>query len=138
MAYRLMEEDGQEVQTAPKTPKAGSTPKQKEVTQAVVLPPNDDVIFIPASEFLVAQGLGSSRDNPVHLSDAMEVSVPGSCRMKDTDTEDEAKLLGHFRDTLYKMAGSIMDLEDGYFKALHEVIIETEKALHDVSRINAH
>ena len=31
-----------------------------------------------------------------------------------------------------------MDLENGYFKALHEVIIETEKALHDVSRIDAH
>ena len=45
MAYRLMEEDGQEVQTAPKTPKASSTHKQKEVTQAVVLPPNDDDIF---------------------------------------------------------------------------------------------
>ena len=132
-----MEEDGQEVQTAPKTPKTGSTPKQKEVTQAVVLPPNDDVIFIPASEFPGAQGLGSSRDNPMHLSDATEVSVPGSCRMKDADTEDEAKLLGHFSDTLHKMAGSIMDLEDSYFKALHEVIVKTEKALHDVSRINA-
>ena len=31
-----------------------------------------------------------------------------------------------------------MDLEDGYFKALHEVIVETEQALRDVSRINAH
>ena len=31
-----------------------------------------------------------------------------------------------------------MDLEDGYFKALHEVIVETERALRDVSHINAH
>ena len=31
-----------------------------------------------------------------------------------------------------------MDLENGYFKALHEVIIETEKALCDVSCIDAH
>ena len=31
-----------------------------------------------------------------------------------------------------------MDLEDGYFKALREVIIETERALWDVSRIDAH
>ena len=31
-----------------------------------------------------------------------------------------------------------MDLEDGYFKALHEVIVETERALRDVSCINAH
>ena len=42
MAHRPMEEDKQEMQMVPK---AGTTPKQKEVTQVVVLPPNDDVIF---------------------------------------------------------------------------------------------
>ena len=31
-----------------------------------------------------------------------------------------------------------MDLEDGYFKALWEVIIEMERALRDVSHIDAH
>ena len=36
------------------------------------------------------------------------------------------------------MAASIVDLENGYFKALHEVIIETEKALCDMSHIDAH
>ena len=36
------------------------------------------------------------------------------------------------------MVASIVDLEDGYFKALHEVIVETERALRDVSRIDAH
>ena len=36
------------------------------------------------------------------------------------------------------MAASIVDLEDGYFKALHEVIVETELALWDVSRIDIH
>ena len=36
------------------------------------------------------------------------------------------------------MAASIVDLEDRYFKALHEVIVETERALWDMSRINAH
>ena len=36
------------------------------------------------------------------------------------------------------MAASIVDLEDGYLKALHEVIVETEQALWDVSWINAH
>ena len=36
------------------------------------------------------------------------------------------------------MAASIVDLEDRYFKALHEVIMETERALRDVSRIDAH
>ena len=52
--------------------------------------------------------------------------------------EDEAAVLSHFSDVLSKMAASIMDLENGHFKALHEVIIETEKALHDVSHIDAH
>ena len=36
------------------------------------------------------------------------------------------------------MATSIVDLEDGYFKALHEVIIQTEWALRDMSCIDAH
>ena len=36
------------------------------------------------------------------------------------------------------MATSIVDLEDGYFKALHEVIVETERALWDVSRVDTH
>ena len=52
--------------------------------------------------------------------------------------EDKAAVLSHFSDTLSEMAASIMDLENGYFKALHEVIIETEKALRDMSCINAH
>ena len=46
--------------------------------------------------------------------------------------------MAHFSDALREMAASIVDLEDGYFKALHEVIVETEQALWDVSRINAH
>ena len=46
--------------------------------------------------------------------------------------------MGHFSDALREMAASIVDLEDGYFKALHEVIVETERALRDVSRIDAH
>ena len=41
MAHRLMEEDGQEVQTPSKM---GTTPKQKEVTQVAVLPPNDNTL----------------------------------------------------------------------------------------------
>ena len=46
--------------------------------------------------------------------------------------------MGHFSDALHEMAASIVDLEDGYFRALHEVIVETERALRDVSRIDAH
>ena len=36
------------------------------------------------------------------------------------------------------MATSKVDLEDGYFRTLHEVIVETERALWDLSRIDAH
>ena len=119
-------------------PKAGTIPKQKDVTQVTALPPSDDITLILASEFPGAQSAGSSHENPVHLSDTTEASVSGSHPMKDAETEDEAIILGHFSDALHEMATSIVDLEDGYFKALHEVIIETEKALRDVSRINAH
>ena len=62
----------------------------------------------------------------------------GSHPRKDNDFDDEAKLLGHFNDALQEMATSIVDLEHGYFKALQEVIVETEQALRDVSRIDAH
>ena len=46
--------------------------------------------------------------------------------------------MGHFSDALREMAASIVDLEDGYFRALQEVTLETERALRDVSRIDAH
>ena len=64
--------------------------------------------------------------------------LPGSRPQKDDDFDDETKLLGHFSDALREMAASIVDLEDRYFKALHEVIVETERALRDMSRIDAH
>ena len=47
-------------------------------------------------------------------------------------------MLGHFSDALSEMATSLLDLEDSYFKALWEVIIETERALWDISHIDAH
>ena len=46
--------------------------------------------------------------------------------------------MGHFSDALHEMATSIVDLEDRYFRALHEVIVETKRALQDVSRIDTH
>ena len=79
-----------------------------------------------------------SRDNPVHLSDATDASASGSRPRKDDDFDDEAKLLGHFSDALREMAASKVDLEDGYFRALHKVIVETKWALWDMSCIDAH
>ena len=135
MAHRLMEEDGQEVVVPPK---AGTIPKKKEAMKSIVAPVNEGITWVASDKFPSDQRLGASRDNPVHLSNTTDASAPGSHPRKDDDFDDKAKVLGHFSDALQEMAASIMDLEDGYFKALHEVIVETERALRDVSRIDAH
>ena len=59
----------------------------------------------------------------------------GQCQKEPID---EAAMLGHFSNALSEMAASLMDLEDGYFKALQEVIIKMERAQWDISRIDAH
>ena len=135
MAYRLMKEDGQEVVTPPK---AGTTPKKKEAVKDLGPPANVGISWVTSNQFPGDQRPGASRDYPVHLSDATDTSTSGSCPQKDDDLGNEAKLLGHFSNALREMAASIVDLEDGYFKALHEVIVETERALRDMSRIDAH
>ena len=99
---------------------------------------NKGISWVASDQFPSDQRPGASRDNPVHLSDATDASASGSRPRKNDDFEDKAKLLGHFSDALHEMAASIVDLEDGYFKALYEVIMETERALRDVSCINAH
>ena len=119
-------------------PKAGTTPKKKEAAKSVMAPVNEGIAWVASDQFRSDQRPGASRDNPVHLSDATDASASGSRPRKDNNFDDEAKLLGHFSDTLREMAASIVDLEDGYFRALHEVIVETERALRDVSRIDAH
>ena len=135
MAHRLMKEDRQEVAMPPK---AGTTPRKKEAAKSVVAPVNEGITWVASDQFPSDQRPGASHDNPVHLSDATDASASGSRPRKDDDFDNEAKLLGHFSDALREMAASIVDLEDGYFKALHEVIVETERALQDVSRIDAH
>ena len=134
MAHRLMKEDGQEVATPPKV---GTTPK-KEAAKSVGAPVNEGITWVASDQFPGDQRPGASRDNPVHLSDATDASASGLRPRKDDDFDDETKLLGHFSNALREMAASIVDLEDGYFKALHEVIVKTEPALRDVSRIDAH
>ena len=114
-----------------------ATPKLTDAAQVTPLPP-DGATFVSTSEFPGGQTAGSSRDNPVHLSDTTDASVSGTCPMKDAEPDDDATVLSHFSDALQEMAASIVGLEEGYFRALYEVIIETEKALRDVSRIDAH
>ena len=119
-------------------PKVGTTPKKKEAAKDLGPPANVGISWVATNQFPGDQRPGTSHDNPVHLSDATDTSTSGSHPQKDDDLDDKAKLLGHFSDALREMAASIVDLEDGYFKALHEVIVETKRALWDVSRIDAH
>ena len=135
MAHCLMKEDGQEVAMPPK---AGTTPKKKEDAKDLGAPVNIGISWVASNQFPGDQRPGTSCDNPVHLSNTTDASASGSCPQKDDNFDDETKLLGHFSDALREMAASIVDLEDGYFKALHEVIVETEQALWDMSRIDAH
>ena len=115
----------------------GITSKPTDSVKIMPIPPAH-TMMVSSTEFPGGQSAGSSHDNPVHLSDATEASVSGSRPNKDVDTEDDTAVLSHFSDALKEMANSIMGLEDGYYQALCEVIVETKKALRDVSRIDAH
>ena len=135
MSQCLIDEDGQ-LEGA--MPKGGTLLKEKDTTWIVVLPPNNDTVFVSKSEFPGGlYGLGT-RENPVNLSDAPTEALHTAMLPEGTEPIDEAAMLSHFSNALSEMAESLMDLEDGYFKALWEVIIETERALQDISRIDAH
>ena len=117
--------------------KGGAVPKE-EIAKVMSLPPNVNTMFVSTSEFPgTLHGLGTN-ENPVNLSDTPTEASHTRTRPESTDSIDESKKLGHFSDALSEMAESLMDLEDGYFKALYEVITETERALQDISCIDAH
>ena len=135
MSQHLIDEDEQ-LEGA--MPKGGAVPKEKEIAKVVVLPSNEDTVFVSTTEFPGAQhGLGT-RENPVNLSDTPTEASHTRTHPESAESLDEPKLLGHFSDALSEMAESLMDLEDSYFKALCEVIVEMERALRDISRIDAH
>ena len=135
MSQCLIDEDGQ-LEGA--MLKGGTLPKEKDTTQIVALPPNNDTVFVSKSEFPGGPYGPGTRENPVNLSDApTEASHTATCP-EGMEPINEVAMLSHFSDALSEMAESLMDLEDGYFKALREVIIETERALQDISRIDAH
>ena len=119
-------------------PKECAIPKGKDMAKIVVLPPNDDIKLVAASEFPGSQHGVGTRDNPVNLSEVPTKASNSVMCPDGTEPVDELVLLGHFSDALSEMAGSLLDLEEGYFKALSEVILETEKALWDISHIDAH
>ena len=135
MSQRLIDEDGQ---LEGVMPKGGTLPKEKDTTQIMALPPNDDIVFVSKLEFPGGlYGLGT-RENPVNLSDAPTEASHTAMHPEGTEPINEAAMLSHFSDALSEMSESLMDLEDGYFKALPEVIIEKERAVWDISRFDAH
>ena len=135
MSQRLIDKDGQ-LEGA--KPKGGTLPKEKDSTQIMALPPNNDTMFVPKSNFPSGPYGAGTQENPVKLSDATTEASQTAMRPEGTEPVNEVAMLGQFSDALSEMAESLMDLEDGYFKALREVIIETERALWDVSRVDAH
>ena len=135
MSQHLIDEDGQ---LEGVMLKGGTLPKEKDSAQIMALPPNDDTIFVPKSDFPGGLYGAGTRENPINLSDATTEASQTATRPEGAEPFDEAAMLGHFSDALSEMARSLLDLEDGYFKALREVIIEMERALWDVSRIDAH
>ena len=48
MSQRLIDKDGQLEEAMPK---GGTLPKEKDTTQIVALPPNDNTVFVSKSEF---------------------------------------------------------------------------------------
>ena len=61
---------------------------------------NKGITWVTSDQFPGDQRLGTSCDNPVHLSDTTDGSDSGLRPRKDDDFDDEAKLLGHFSDAL--------------------------------------
>ena len=67
MSQCLIDKDGQ-LEGA--TPKGGTLPKEKDTTQIMVLPPNDNTVFVSKSEFPGGLYGPGTQENPVNLSDA--------------------------------------------------------------------
>ena len=128
MSQHLIDEDGQ---LEGVMPKGGTLPKEKNTAQIMALPPNDNTVFLSKSEFPGGPYGPGTQENPINLSDA-------PTKASQTATRPEAAMLSHFSNALSEMAEGLMDLEDGYFKALREVIIKMERALQDISHIDAH
>ena len=135
MAQHLIDEDGQ-LEGA--MPKGGTLPEEKDSTQIMALLPNDNTVFMPKADFPSFPYGAGTRENPINLSDATTEASQTAMHPEGVEPINEAAMLGHFSDALSEMATSLMDLKDGYFKALQEVIIKMERALWDVSCIDAH
>ena len=65
--------------------KASITPKKKEAAKSVTASVNEGISWVASDQFPGDQCPGSSRENPVHLSDATDASAPSSRPRKDDD-----------------------------------------------------
>ena len=66
MSQCLIDEDGQ-LEGA--TLKGGTLPKEKDTTQIMALPANDDTVFVSKLEFPGGPYGSGTQENPVNLSD---------------------------------------------------------------------
>ena len=77
MSQCLIDKDGQ---LEGVMPKGGTLPKEKDSTQIVALPPNNDTMFMPKSDFPGGPYGAGTRENPVNLSDTpTEASQTAMC-----------------------------------------------------------
>ena len=82
----------------------------------MVLPPNDNTVFMPKADFPSGPYGAGTRENPVNLSDATtEASQTAMCP-EGVEPIDKAVMLGHFSHALSEMATSLMDLEEAILK----------------------
>ena len=113
MSQCLIDEDGQ---LEGVTPEGGTLPKE-DSAQIVALPPNDDTVFVHKSEFPGGLYGAGTQENPVNLNDTPTEASHTAMHPEGMEPVDKVVMLGHFNDALSEMAKSLMDLEDGYFKA---------------------
>ena len=115
MSQCLIDKDGQ---LEGVMPKGGTLRKEKDSTEIVALPPNDNTVFVTKSEFPGGPYGAGTQENPVNLSDTPTMASHTATHPEGMEPVDGVAMLGHFNDALSEMAESLMDLEEGYFKAL--------------------
>ena len=97
MSQHLIDEDGQ---LEGVMLKGGTLPKEKDATQIVVLPPNNDTMFVSKSEFPGGLYGPGTRENPVNLSDAPTKASQTATCPEGVEPIDEVAMVSHFSDAL--------------------------------------
>ena len=94
---------------------------------------------MPLCTFQPASGpQGKNVPDVIHISNQADWSSAMDPHLDNLGTQPDVQMLVHSMEALDAMAKSIASLEDGYFKAFHEVITHTETALWDILHIDLH